>query len=79
MTEQHSLMKRVGRRIRNEWILWLMLLPGLLFFIIFKYVPMYGVVMAFQNFRLARGFFRSPWVGLANFERYFPRRSFRSC
>lgn len=51
--------------------LYCMLLPGALFFIIFKYVPMYGVVMAFQNFRMARGFFESPWVGLANFEKVF--------
>lgn len=63
-----------GRR-RNRWMkdlpLYCMLLPGALFFIIFKYVPMYGVVMAFQNFRMARGFFESPWVGLANFEKVF--------
>ena len=48
-----------------------MLIPGALFFIIFKYIPMYGVVMAFQNFRMARGFLRSEFIGFANFQKVF--------
>ena len=55
----------------RETPLYLMMLPGLLFFLIYRYIPMYGVVMAFQNFRLARGFLNSPWVGFANFEKFF--------
>ena len=55
----------------RETPLYLMMLPGLLVFLIYRYIPMYGVVMAFQNFRLARGFLNSPWVGFANFEKFF--------
>ncbi len=62
--------RRLARVIRNT-PLYLMMLPGLAFFLIYRYVPMYGVVMAFQNFRLARGFFGSAWVGFANFEKFF--------
>ncbi|WP_245249485.1 ABC transporter permease [Vagococcus allomyrinae] len=45
----------------------LMILPGLLILLIFNYLPMFGVVMAFQNYRPARGILGSDWVGLANF------------
>jgi putative aldouronate transport system permease protein len=49
----------------------LMTLPGLLWLVLFSIVPMYGIVMAFQNFNPGRGFFRSPWVGLQNFQYLF--------
>ncbi len=49
----------------------LMLIPGLLVVLIYNYAPMFGLVMAFQDFRPARGFFRSEWVGLKHFERFF--------
>ncbi|GHU31419.1 sugar ABC transporter permease [Spirochaetia bacterium] len=49
----------------------LMTLPGLLWLILFSIVPMYGIVMAFQNFNPGRGFFHSPWVGLQNFAYLF--------
>lgn len=62
--------KRIKKFLR-ETPLYLMMIPGLLFFLIYRYIPMYGVVMAFQNFRLARGFLNSPWVGFANFEKFF--------
>ena len=59
------------RRLRRDLSLYAMLLPGALFFVVYKYLPMYGIVMAFQDFRMARGFLRSEWVGLLNFEKVF--------
>lgn len=64
--------------LRRNWMLYLMLLPTLVLFIIFSYYPMYGLVMAFQKFNPGLGFFKSPWVGMGNFERLlnsptFPR------
>ena len=44
-----------------------MLLPGLALILVFHYVPMFGIVMAFQNFKPAKGFFGSKWVGMENF------------
>jgi putative aldouronate transport system permease protein len=44
-----------------------MILPGFLWLFLFSVVPMYGIVMAFQDFNPSRGFFRSQWVGLENF------------
>ncbi len=57
---------RRQRRLR-ELPLHLMLLPGLALILVFHYVPMFGIVMAFQNFKPAKGFFGSKWVGMENF------------
>jgi putative aldouronate transport system permease protein len=61
--------------LRDRW-LYLMALPGILFFLIFKYVPMYGVIMAFQDFKPHLGFSGSPWVGFKHFERFFGEDQF---
>jgi putative aldouronate transport system permease protein len=53
------------------WLLYLMLLPGILYYIIFRYVPMAGLVMAFQDYKLIGGIFNSPWVGFKHFETIF--------
>ena len=55
---------------------YLLLLPAIAFFVIFHYVPMYGVLLAFKNFRFAAGIIKSPWVGFAHFERLFTSVSF---
>ncbi|MGL1890407.1 MAG: ABC transporter permease subunit [Spirochaetaceae bacterium] len=46
----------------------LMAIPGVLYFIIFHYIPMTGIVLAFKNFHAAKGIFGSPWVGFDNFK-----------
>ncbi|TBL69720.1 ABC transporter permease [Paenibacillus thalictri] len=56
--------------------LYLMIFPGLLYFIVFKYVPMAGVVIAFQQFDPFDGFLNSDWVGLDNFRRLFAEQDF---
>jgi len=63
--------KATWRTLRRDWPLFLMLLPGFLAVLIFSYGPMFGIVVAFQDYDPFLGFFRSPWVGLANFERIF--------
>lgn len=55
---------------RYRW-LYLMLLPGVAYFVIFKYLPMYGVTIAFQDFLPFLGYSGSPWVGLKHFEELF--------
>ena len=55
--------------------LYLLMLPGLVYFVLFKYVPMYGILIAFKNYRGSAGGFAaiwdSPWVGLQNFKMFF--------
>ena len=52
---------------RRELPFYLMLLPGTMFTLVFSYFPLFGLVMAFQNFVPLRGFQKSEWVGLQNF------------
>ncbi len=58
------------RNIQGHWQLYLLLLPTILFFVVFKYVPMYGVQIAFRDFNIIDGFTGSEWVGLEHFERF---------
>lgn len=64
------------RRIARDRLLYVMLLPGLLYFAIFKYLPMWGVVIAFQDYMPHLGFWHSPWVGLKHFQRFFAEPAF---
>jgi putative aldouronate transport system permease protein len=58
------------RLYRDRWLYLFLLIP-LAYYIIFKYVPMYGATIAFKDYRIGLGFFGSKWVGLKNFERLF--------
>ncbi|QDH20574.1 sugar ABC transporter permease [Saccharibacillus brassicae] len=62
-----SLVKRLGR----QWDLQMMVIPALLFIFVFSYIPMYGVLMAFQDYSLFDGFSGSAWVGFKHFEMFF--------
>lgn len=64
-----------GKITQNIW-LYAMLLPGLLFFIVFKYGPILGLISAFQEYQPYLGFFKSKWVGLAHFHRFFSEPMF---
>nr|WP_307555642.1 sugar ABC transporter permease [Paenibacillus sp. V4I5] len=65
----------IGRLVRNRW-LYFMVLPGLLYFLIFKYWPMYGIFIAFKDYQPFLGFWDSPFVGLKHFERLFSDSNF---
>jgi putative aldouronate transport system permease protein len=60
----------------RTWPLYMMMVFPLIQLAVFHYYPMYGVVIAFQNFNPGLGFMRSPWVGLANFEYIFSNPDF---
>ncbi|NGZ76843.1 ABC transporter permease [Saccharibacillus alkalitolerans] len=64
------------RRFGKQWDLQLMVLPPLLFIFVFSYIPMYGVLMAFQDYSLFEGFSGSPWVGFKHFEMFFAAPEF---
>ena len=63
--------QRAGRQLRRNWQLYVLLIPVIAYFIIFKYWPMYGVQISFRQFMAAKGIWGSPWVGFKNFERFF--------
>jgi len=68
-------MKNLKKRFKREWQMHLMLLPGILLIFIFSYIPLYGLVIAFEDYNPGRGF-SSPWVGLKNFQFLFSQPNF---
>lgn len=62
--------------LRRDKYLYLLGLPGALFFLIFKFAPMWGVVISFQNFSPFAGITGSEWVGLEHFQRFFTNPDF---
>lgn len=63
--------KRRFRAIRSYWDLYLIMLPGILYFVVYKYFPMWGVVIAFQNYSVFSGIWGSEWVGWLHFKNMF--------
>ncbi|MFS0615944.1 ABC transporter permease subunit [Lederbergia ruris] len=59
------------KKIKRNWDLYLLVLPILIYFIVFKYIPMYGVQIAFKDFIVVEGITGSPWVGLEHLKRFF--------
>ena len=55
------------KRKKDQMALHLMMLPGMILLAIFSFTPMFGIIMAFQNYMPARGIAKSPWVGMDNF------------
>ncbi|OXM16326.1 ABC transporter permease [Paenibacillus herberti] len=57
--------------MRRYGVMYALLLPGLLYFVIFKYVPMVYIAAAFKDYNVLRGLWESPWIGWQNFETFF--------
>lgn len=66
-----------GKCLRRYWLVYVMLIPGLAYIILFKYVPMYGVIMAFKDYKGIGSVMEAPWVGFKNFERLFSANAFK--
>lgn len=69
-----------GKRKWHRWLknyeLYLLLLPTLIYFVVFQYGPMYGLQIAFKNFIAVKGINGSPWTGFEHFERFFNSAQF---
>ncbi|MDF2907814.1 MAG: carbohydrate transporter rane protein 1, family [Herbinix sp.] len=66
-----GLLDRIKRDFSKNYSLYLLVLPVLLFYILFSYKPMYGAIIAFKNYAPARGIWESDWVGFDHFLRFF--------
>ncbi|WP_054027403.1 ABC transporter permease [Bacillus sp. FJAT-28004] len=62
--------------MRKHWPLYVLSIPGIIFFLIFRYIPMFGSIIAFQDYNIFKGIQGSPWVGLAHFKRMFEYAEF---
>lgn len=66
-----TVMQRLKRDFHRNKLKYLMVLPVIIYFLVFAYRPMYGLVIAFKDFKPHIGIADSPWVGFANFTRFF--------
>lgn len=77
-SSKRSEIRRVAyRSFRRHWQLYLLIIPPVLYFIIFKYLPMANAVLAFKNYNVVKGIWGSPWVGTQYFEMFFAIRRLR--
>lgn len=67
---------KILRSIARHWQLYLFILPALIYFLVFRYYPMYGVQIAFRKYRAVDGILGSPWAGLDNFRYFFSAADF---
>ena len=66
-----SALRSWKRALGKYWQLYLLLVPVIAYYVIFKYVPMLGAQIAFRNFKFSKGIWGSQWVGLKHFTRFF--------
>ncbi|OAS21890.1 ABC transporter permease [Paenibacillus oryzisoli] len=62
--------------MRKHWPIYVISIPGIIYFLLFKYIPLFGSMIAFQNYNIFKGIKNSPWVGLDNFQRMFQYTEF---
>lgn len=62
---------RIWKSMKRNWRLYVLILPAIIYFVVFHYVPMYGVQIAFKDFIATKGIWGSPFVGFDHFERFF--------
>lgn len=62
---------KVSTLIKNNWQLYVLVLPVVIYFFIYEYMPMYGVQIAFRNYKITHGITGSKWVGFKHFETFF--------
>lgn len=66
-----SIGRRLKYQLRRNWILYLFIAPCILYLIIFNYIPLYGIQLAFKEFSPSLGIWGSEWVGMEQFRRFF--------
>ena len=63
--------KTLWQRVSEHWIAYLMILPTVIWYIVWNYFPMYGIIIAFKKYSVFKGVWGSEWVGLKNFTEFF--------
>ena len=67
---------RILRALKRNWVLYLMILPVVVYLVIFDYIPMYGITLAFKKWNAKLGILGSEWVGFNHFKRFFSSAMF---
>ena len=71
VTKEGTAVKKVIRKLKNDWQIYLLLLPAVLYLFLFHYLPIYGVQIAFKNFIPVRGMTGSGWVRWKHIQKFF--------
>ena len=70
-TVRTTLPRKHKKKLRTDYMLCAMLIPGFIYLIIFEFLPLFGLAIAFEDFKLSKGVFGSKWIGLDNFTYIF--------
>ena len=76
ISRRNNPINRFGRRLSQSKYLIMMILPAIVFYVVFCYFPMYGIVLAFKSFNPIKGIIGSPWNGIDNFKEVFKDPNF---
>lgn len=71
-----NFIQRLGKDLKKNYILYIMITPVVVYYIVFHYWPLYGIQIAFRDYIPKLGFWKSPWVGLDHFKRFFSGYNF---
>lgn len=71
LSPKKSWSRRIGQTLQRDKYLYMLILPVLVYYVVFHYVPMYGIVIAFKKFQPLKGILGSSWVGFRYFEEFF--------
>ena len=71
-----ALKMRIPYSVRRHYMLLIMLIPAVVVYSVFRYAPMYGIIIAFKDYKLLQGIMGSPWAGLTHFRRAFNNPDF---
>jgi len=69
--KHESFGERLKYNIKMYWFIYLLVMPGIVHTIIFRILPIYGITVAFKNYKISKGILKSPWVGFENFKILF--------
>ncbi|RAV20234.1 ABC transporter permease [Paenibacillus contaminans] len=75
-TTAKSSLRRAWSDVKRDKYLYMLGLPGIIYFLLFKYIPFSGLIIAFENYSPYFGILKSPWVGFEHFERFFSNDDF---
>ncbi len=71
MIRHNATIRGLLRSVGRNKMIYMMMIPGILWAVVFCYIPMYGVIIAFKDYTPALGFFGSPWAGFKHFDAFF--------
>ncbi|MFC5451623.1 ABC transporter permease [Paenibacillus aestuarii] len=74
--KRSKLWSEASKSIRKHWQFYLLIIPAVLYFIVFKYIPMLNAVIAFKDYSVVKGIWGSPWAGLKHFRLFFNNPQF---